>query len=192
LRNNCYLAIEIFKENLTQHIVLGVKGFYRRANLIPNQWKLRIGATHELYTKDVDYNVQIQGLPGRMTGYWRDEIEKGHKTGPYRTHIKAIEAYEKVYEDPFGNNSYKCAGFIKNKGRVNAKPIMLSPENIIGLNSIDKPIPKDITISHLEEFSNMKDLNNRWKEINPEFNKIIRAPKKNDDKNETVGTVKLN
>ena len=45
---------EFFKEPLTQHIVLGVKGFFRRANLIPNRWKLRIGATHELYTKKVD------------------------------------------------------------------------------------------------------------------------------------------
>ena len=35
---------EFFKEPLTQHIVLGVKGFFRRANLIPNRWKLRIGA----------------------------------------------------------------------------------------------------------------------------------------------------
>jgi hypothetical protein len=38
---------ELFKEPLTRHIVLGVKGFFRRANLIPNMWKLRIGATHE-------------------------------------------------------------------------------------------------------------------------------------------------
>lgn len=84
---------EFFKDPLTQHIVLGVKGFFRRANLIPNRWKLRIGATHELCTNydKVDYNVQIQGLTGRMTGYWRSVIEGGHKTGPHRTSIKAIE-----------------------------------------------------------------------------------------------------
>lgn len=130
---------EFFKEPLIQHIVLGVKGFFRRANLIPNRWKLRIGSTHELYTKVVDNNVQIQGLTGRMTGYWRDEIEAGHKTGPHRTSIKAIEEYEKTYDDPFGSNSYQTSGFRKKKGKVTAAPTMLSPRNVIHLSPIDLP-----------------------------------------------------
>lgn len=131
---------EFFKEPLTQHIVLGVKGFYRRANLIPNSWKLRIGATHELYTKVVDNNVQIQGLTGRMTGYWRGDIEGGHKTGPHRTSIKAIEEYEKTYLDPFGNNSYQTAGFKKKKGKVSADPTMLSSKHIQNLEAVDSPV----------------------------------------------------
>ena len=134
---------EFFKEPLTQHIVLGVKGFFRRANLIPNPWKLRIGATHELYTKVVDNNVQIQGLTGRMTGYWRGDIEAGHKTGPHRTSIKAIEEYEKTYLDPFGINSYQTAGFKKNKGKVSASPTMLSSKQIQNLEAVDLPVVKD-------------------------------------------------
>lgn len=130
---------EFFKEPLTQHIVLGVKGFFRRANLIPNRWKLRIGATHEYYTKIVDNNVQIQGLTGRMTGYWRADIEAGHKTGPHRTSIKAIEEYEKTYLDPFGKNSYQTAGFKKKKGKVATKTTMLSPRNILNLKAVDLP-----------------------------------------------------
>ncbi len=130
---------EFFKEPLTQHIVLGVKGFFRRANLIPNSWKLRIGATHELYTKIVDNNVQIQGLTGRMTGYWRDKIESGHKTGPHRTSIKAIEEYEEIYEDPFGLNSYQTSGFKKRKGKISSLPTMLSPKHILNLETIDLP-----------------------------------------------------
>jgi hypothetical protein len=130
---------EFFKEPLTQHIVLGVKGFFRRANLIPNRWKLRIGATHELYTKVVDNNVQIQGLTGRMTGYWRDVIEGGYKTGPHRTSIKAIEEYEKTYLDPFGTNSYQTAGFKKKKGKVSAEPTMLSSKHIQNLEIVDLP-----------------------------------------------------
>ena len=130
---------EFFKEPLTQHIVLGVKGFFRRANLIPNRWKLRIGATHEHYTKIVDNNVQIQGLTGRMTGYWRKDIEAGHKTGPHRTSIRAIEEYEKTYLDPFGTNSYQTAGFKKNKGKVYANPTMLSSKNIANLETIELP-----------------------------------------------------
>jgi len=135
---------EFFKEPLTNHIVLGVKGFFRRANLIPNSWKLRIGATHELYTKVVDNNVQIQGLTGRMTGYWRDVIEKGYKTGPHRTSIKAIEEYEKIYLDPFGSNTYQTAGFRKyNNGKVSADQTMLSPNHIRNLKPVDLPNIKD-------------------------------------------------
>jgi len=136
---------EFFKESLNQHIVLGVKGFFRRANLIPNLWKLRIGATHELYTKTVDNNVQIQGLTGRMTGYWRDVIEGGHKTGPHRTSIKAIEEYETTYINPFGINSYQTAGFKKKKGKVIAEPIMLSVKHIDNLEAVEFPVSEDTT-----------------------------------------------
>jgi hypothetical protein len=130
---------EFFKEPLSRHIVLGVKGFFRRANLIPNKWKLRIGATHERWTRIIDYSVQVQGLPGRMSGYWRDIIESGHKTGPHRTSLKAIEEYEKIYEDPFGKNSYQTAGFKKTKGTVCAEPTMLSPMYIKNLDAIQLP-----------------------------------------------------
>ena len=131
---------EFFKEALTNHIVLAVKGFFRRANLIPNKWKLRIGATHELYTKVVDNNVQIQGLTGRMTGYWREDIARGHKTGPHRTSMKAVEEYENTYLDPFGNNSYQTAGFKKKKGKVSAEPTMLSSKHIPNLEAVDLPV----------------------------------------------------
>ena len=124
---------ELFTESLTGHVVLGIKGFFRRANLIPNEWKKRIGATHELHTKTVDNSVQVQGLPGRMSGYWREIVEGGHKTGPHRTSIKAVEDYEKVYNDPFGANSYQCAGFKKKDGVITAEPTMLAVKNIAGL-----------------------------------------------------------
>jgi hypothetical protein len=131
---------ELFGEPLRCHVVLGVKGFFRRANLIPNKWKLRIGATHELHTKVVDNNVQIQGLPGRMTGYWRDAIDKGHKTGPHRTSVKAVEEYEIAFKDPFGKNSYQSAGFRKDNGKLTtAHHTMVSAHNIVGLVAVDLP-----------------------------------------------------
>jgi len=137
----------LFKDPLTKHIVLGVKGFFRRANLIPNCWKLRIGATHELYTKLVDNNVQVQGLPGRMTGYWRTIIEGGHKTGPHRTSIKAIEEYEETYINPLGLTSYQTNGFKKDKdGKVSAQQTMLSVHNIANLAAIDLPVIAEETI----------------------------------------------
>jgi hypothetical protein len=151
---------EFFKTPLKQHIVLGVKGFFRRANLIPNSWKLRIGATHELYTKVVDNNVQIQGLPGRMTGYWQDDIEHGHKTGPHRTSIKSIEEYEKSYNDPFGNNSYQTTGFKKKKGKVSSQPTMLSPQHILNLEPVDLPVEIDDGIKFYRIYSNEEDVKN--------------------------------
>jgi hypothetical protein len=166
-----YEIKELFKEPLKNHIVLGVKGFFRRANLIPNAWKLRIGATHELYTKVVDNNVQIQGLTGRMTGYWRDYIERGHKTGPHRTSIKAIEEYEKAYLDPFGLNSYQSAGFKKIKGKVSAKSTMFSPKNILNIDALDLPIridPADPTTVPIvfniddTEYGSIKKKGNEW------------------------------
>lgn len=131
--------IEIYN----RHIVVGIKGLLRRANLIPNSLKLKIGATHELYTKKVDNNVQIQGLSGRMSGYWRDEIESGHKTGPYRTSIESVKQYEKKYEDPFGEGNYQSNTCIKKGTHTNIKTTMLSTLENIELR--DYPSNKTIT-----------------------------------------------
>ena len=165
---------EFFKEPLTNHIVLGVKGFFRRANLIPNRWKLRIGATHELYTRVVDNNVQIQGLTGRMTGYWREDIEGGHKTGPHRTSIKAIEEYEKTYLDPFGINSYQTAGFKKKKGKVSAEPTMISSKHIPNLQAVDLPLVKDeeVNINLYRIYSDMDTAEKVCIKLYGKFNKV--------------------
>jgi hypothetical protein len=115
---------DIFKTELTTHIVLGVKGLFRRANLIADKWKLKIGATHEYYTKIPDMSVQIQGLPGRLTGFWRDHIiNKKHVTGPYRTDVKIVEEYEQMFNDPFGKKAYTRYGFLKNGQKL------LNPKN---------------------------------------------------------------
>lgn len=132
---------EFFEQPLTRHIVIAVKGLLRRANLIPNAWKLKIGATHELYTAKVDNNVQTQGFPGRMTGYWRDVLESKthqHLTGPHRTSIKAIEQYEEAYENPFQLQTYHTAHFSIRKGKVsNSASTMLAAKHIANL----KPRP---------------------------------------------------
>ncbi len=95
-------------KNVDKHIIIMVKGFYRRANLIPNCWKIKIGAVHELCTNKVDINVQIQGLSGRMTGYWKDVITNPeYKIGPYRTSVAAIQEYEEWFKDPCNYNSKK-------------------------------------------------------------------------------------
>ena len=164
---------ELFEEPLSKHIVLGVKGFFRRANLIPNKWKLRIGATHELYTTLVDNNVQIQGLPGRMTGYWRNVIEGGHKTGPHRTSKKAVLEYEKAFNDPFGNTSYKCSGFRKTKnGKVTlSESTMLSAKNITGLEPIDLP-----EVPTIRDFG-ITDIFDDEESLRTELRKIIQIGK---------------
>ena len=108
-------------DKIENHTIIMVKGFYRRANLIPDVWKKKIGAVHERHTKNVDTNVQIQGLPGRMTGYWKDYIDSGHKTGPYRTSIEAVHQYENFFNDPNSDLPYKTNG---------KKDIFLDPKHI--------------------------------------------------------------
>jgi hypothetical protein len=112
-------------QNINNHVVIAVKGLLRRSTLIPNMYKLRIGATHERYTKRHDTNVQVQGLPGRMTGYWRKDILNGHKTGPHRTSIKAITEYEQYYKDPFGNFKYRTNS---------TKDVFVSPKYIANMD----------------------------------------------------------
>ena len=116
-------------DNITNHVVIAVKGFYRRANLIPNDWKKKIGATHERHVITYDANVQVQGLPGRMTGYWKQDILNGHKTGPHRTSIDAMNEYEQFYQDPFGSSI---------KPHTSSKLRITDPK-ILKIESADEP-----------------------------------------------------
>ncbi len=133
-------------DNISNHLVIAVKGFYRRANLIPNEWKKKIGATHERCGKKYDTNVQVQGLPGRMSGYWKNEILNGHKTGPHRTSILAINEYEEFYKNPFGKIKYKTTG---------SKKLFVDPKHIKNLETVNQIKNKNkrvpITIQGLNE-----------------------------------------
>ena len=151
---------ELFEDNLTEHHVVAVKGLWRRANLFVDSWKIRIGATHELYTKVVDSNVQNQGLPGRMTGYWRSTIEGGHKTGPYRTSVKAIKETEEAFQNPFGKGTFTANGFHKSKsGKVSKKNTMLHPANWDGITAIKLPTVV-VDIDTYRIYSNEEDVRN--------------------------------
>ena len=150
---------DIFK-NISNHLVIAVKGFYRRANLIPNEWKKQIGATHERYVKKYDTNVQVQGLPGRMSGYWKQELLNGHKTGPHRTSIDAINEYEEFYKNPFGKTKYSTGA---------SKKLFVNPthiQNLETINQIDttnKRIP--IIINALNETDIIFTTTNRKEKI---------------------------
>jgi hypothetical protein len=125
----CHEELSDIFDNISNHLVIAIKGFYRRANLIPNAWKMKIGATHEKYVKKYDTNVQIQGLPGRMSGYWKHELLSGHKTGPYRTSIDAVKQYEEFYKNPFGKIKYNTSG---------SKKLFMNPKHILNLKTIIK------------------------------------------------------
>lgn len=124
-----------FKDELKYHIVVMVKNFWRRSNLIPNNWKLRIGATHQLWTSVPDDNSQVQDLTGRMTGYWRSIIDSGHKTGPYRTSIESIRRYEESYRNPFGDElNVQTQNFRMKDGVIlRQNPSIVNLNNIAGL-----------------------------------------------------------
>ncbi len=79
-----------------------------------------------------------------MTGYWRDVLDAGHKSGPHRTSIKSIQEYEESYLDPFGRNSYQTTGFKKKKGKVTSVPTMLHPKHIEHLEAVALPVSVDI------------------------------------------------
>lgn len=122
------------------HVVLAVKGKMRRADFVPNQYKIRVGAIMEHYSTKKDYNVNVQGLVGRLNGY--DWLPSKHRTGPFRCHVKAIQEYEAAYEEPFGENNYECWGFRKVKGDIDIskeKAIMLSKQHVSNL-------PEDVSM----------------------------------------------
>jgi hypothetical protein len=128
-----YADFKILFDTLSNHTVIIVKDLYRRANLIPNQWKKKIGATHERYVKKPDTNVQVQGLIGRMSGYWKPDIENGHKTGPYRSSIESIKQYEEFYKNPFGKIKYDTSlskSFVNPKHIQNLTPIHPNEVNL--------------------------------------------------------------
>ncbi len=133
--------------NLNNHVVIAVKGFYRRANLIPNSWKQKIGAIHERYCVEFDTNVQVQGLVGRMTGYWKDIVRSGHKTGPYRPSIESIIQYENFYSDPTISDKYNSNG---------NKNIFLHPD-FVGINYVENN-QKEICNKHVPIIINLNKL----------------------------------
>lgn len=91
----------IQEQTKRSHIVIAVKGLYRRANLFHDAYKMKIGAIHERYTKNPNMNVQVQGLTGRMCGYHKKQMKDiNHRTGPYRTSISCIREYEAFMANP--------------------------------------------------------------------------------------------
>ena len=104
---------EIFN-NIDEHIIIGIKGFWRRANLIPNAWKAKLGAIMEYCGSDpaCPPDVQIQGLPGRLTGYWEDNMLNPEYVPPLiRTSVDAIEKYEAWFKAPYSViKGYKTNG----------------------------------------------------------------------------------
>ena len=92
--------MKIFTELIKkQHVVLIVKGFERRAEFWPTEWKLKTGALHDRYAKNPCGNVVGQSFPGRMCGYWGREFES-HICGVIRTSVRLINSYIRFYNDP--------------------------------------------------------------------------------------------
>jgi hypothetical protein len=161
---------QLFSSPLKSHVVLAIKGLFRRANLIPNEWKLKIGATHERYTNSCEVGVQVQGLPGRMSGYWRDIIEKGYKTGPYRTSVEGIYQYENWYTDPSNKDLVYATSY-------GSKSTFLSTHNIKNLKVDDsensnKRVPVIIKFENNDIFK----LKTRVSKLNYITNLLIDKP----------------
>ena len=74
--------------------------------------------------------------------------------------------YEKIYNDPFGLNSYQTTGFNKKNGKVTADPTMLSPHNILNLDAVSLQVVRQkastpiITFNITEEEKSMFNTTN--------------------------------
>ena len=122
---------EIFERNLTSHIVIAVKGFYRRADLIPNAWKLKLGSLMDYKSILLNTNVAIQSLAvGRIHGYWKAEaMNPSHKLGIFRTSLQAVQEYEEFQSNPLGQTEFSMP----------KRTTYLNPTNIENLEVVLTP-----------------------------------------------------
>lgn len=149
----------MFERGLDKHVVIMVKGLLRRANLIPNPWKMKIGAMHERYSKTYNTSVAAQGFPGRMSGYWKSVIDCGHKTGPYRTSIAAMHEYIAFLDNPDEKNPYM---------RPPAKPFV-NVKNIKNLEAVNAPVePRERNTIRFREF-------NTFEEVREFYNTVLKS-----------------
>ena len=153
--------LRIFETEQETHIVILVKGLLRRANYIPNAWKMKMGAMMEKYVHSYDTNVQIQGFPGRMTGYWRSAIENGHKTGPYRTSIPAVREYEEFYASPTSRHSEYST--------TSGTNLFVNPRNVSYLEVVAEEERRSITAELIfREFDTQEQAKNFYRaELKP-------------------------
>lgn len=126
---------QYFKNPINRHIIIGVKDYYRRANLIPNDWKIKIGCMHDMFANRTLVATSVQSFPGRMCGYWKDFLEKNpdHKL-IIRTNLSNINKYIDSVKNkkPFKDGKRTMYGNFKGA----AKP---SPKHNVG-TAISKKI----------------------------------------------------
>ena len=91
-----------------------------------------------MYTLNPNENVQVQGLPGRMSGYWRNVLINNNgertefKTGPYRTSIESIESYEQFYSNVSENTTENIVD-----NDLQQKKLFLNPKCIKNLEAVN-------------------------------------------------------
>lgn len=112
-----------------KHIIIIIKDFWRRANLIPNQTKIKLGALMDFCGKNKQsISCVIQSLSGRVTGYWPPEMLEPDYIKPIvRTCIKSV----KIYEEWFETQDHTIKGY-NNRGN---KEIFLKPEIFTGVKT---------------------------------------------------------
>jgi hypothetical protein len=151
-----------------KHVIVMCKNLLKRADFIPNSYKMKVGAMTDQWSKNPRSNLG-QEFTGRKSGYWRDqvieekeELENGvpkkvvniiHKTGPYRTSISVIKEYEEFYDNP------ELA--IQNEEDPSGDSnLIFHPKNLKGSNYAEKKKKKKTSqiVKHPELFTNHKDV----------------------------------
>lgn len=112
-----------FKNPINKHIIIGVKDYYRRANLIPNDWKIKIGCMHDMFAKKTLVATSVQSFPGRMCGYWKDFLKKNpdHKL-IIRTNLSNINTYIDVVKNKKPFKDGRRTMYCNFKGAIKPNP----------------------------------------------------------------------
>lgn len=113
------------------HTILVIKGFWRASKTFPDA---HIGVCYETYSENKDYNTEVQGLPGRLTGYGK---QRGDLAPIIFCKMEAIDAWIAWYAggcDYRQLDSYKSAKMkIRNNKIVSQKPSVLHASVVAGL-----------------------------------------------------------
>ena len=88
------------------HVIILIKGMLRRADLIPTEWKKKIGVLMDKPSRSFSTGTVIQSLPGRACGHYKqDLLEMNERDRPIIfTSVLAIKEYTAWFEDPEGYN----------------------------------------------------------------------------------------
>ncbi len=176
--NEDEINFENIFENIVKnkHVVILIKGMFRRAELIPVKYKRLIGAWHDKYVEKPDAGTAAQAGPGRNSWYWGDELDNGHKIGPIRSDINSLKQYCEWYKENTKTyntrNNRQSFVDIEDSGKTKKKISMFETPPGLNFNEAFKEIT--------DKINDLKNNNKNYRNINmrgPQINTWLKKKK---------------